>query len=106
VPRPLQNHPIAVPGEPRPLVVDFAWPDARLVVELDSQRFHGDWASAVRDRERDQLLALAGWESHRFVRGIIEVDPAGAAGRLRALHSMRLGLRHGGSDPAPRAAEA
>ena len=106
MPRPLQNHPIVVSGEPRPLVVDFAWPDVRLVVELDSQRFHGDWASAVRDRERDQLLALAGWEAHRFVRSAVEEDPAGAAARLGALHAMRLGLRHGGSDPAPRATGA
>ncbi|MFN8111822.1 MAG: type IV toxin-antitoxin system AbiEi family antitoxin domain-containing protein [Solirubrobacterales bacterium] len=106
VPHPLQNHPIPVAGEPRPLVVDFAWPEIGLVVELDSQRFHGDWASAMRDRERDQLLALAGWDCHRFVRGVVEEDPGGTAGRLRALHAMRIGLRHGGSDPAPRAAGA
>ena len=106
IPRPEQNHPVAVPVQPSPLVVDFAWPEIALAVELDSQRFHGDWAAAVRDRERDQLLALAGWECHRFVRGVVDADHVAAAGRLRSLHAMRLGLPHGGSDPAPRAAEA
>ncbi len=106
VPRPVENHPVVVPGLERPLVVDHAWPEIALAVELDSQRFHGDWASAVRDRERDQLLALAGWECHRFVRRVVEADHAAAAERLRALHAMRLGLRHGGSDPASRAAGA
>lgn len=106
IPRPLVNHPVSVAGVARPLIVDFAWPDVAMAVELDSQRFHGDWASAVGDRDRDQLLALAGWECHRFVRGRVEEDPAGAARRLGALHSMRLGLRHGGSDRAPGAAGA
>jgi hypothetical protein len=106
VPRPHLNHPVVVPTQSRPLIVDFAWPEIAMAIELDSQRFHGDWAAAVRDRERDQALALAGWSCHRFVRGVVAADHIAAAGRLRALHSMRLGLRHGGSDPAPRAAEA
>lgn len=64
--RPLVNHPIDVPGREQPLVVDFAWPELRMVVEADGQRFHGDWERAAADRERDQLLALAGWSCHRF----------------------------------------
>jgi hypothetical protein len=66
--RPQVNHPITVPGRERPLIVDFAWPGLRMAVEADSQRFHGDWERARADRERDQLLALAGWWCHRFTR--------------------------------------
>ena len=44
VDRPRVNLPIAVPGRPKPLIVDFAWPELRMVVEADSQRFHGDWS--------------------------------------------------------------
>lgn len=89
LPRPRVNHPIAVPTEAEPLLVDFAWPDLRLIVEADSQRFHGDWEQAERDRERDQALALAGWLCHRFVRRVIAGDPERAAERLRALYEAR-----------------
>lgn len=66
--RPKANLPIPVPGRRKPLIVDFAWQSLRMVVEADSQRFHGDWVRARADRERDQLLALAGWQCHRFTR--------------------------------------
>ena len=89
VDRPRINLPIAVPGRPKPLIVDCAWPDLRMVVEADSQRFHGDWRQAEIDRERDQLLALAGWQSHRFVRRRLVEDRAGSAERLRLLIAAR-----------------
>ncbi len=65
MPRPLFNHAIAG------MEVDVVWPELRMVVELDSQRFHGDWQAAARDRDRDQRLALAGWICHRFVRRVV-----------------------------------
>jgi hypothetical protein len=95
VDRPRVNLPIAVPGRPRPLIVDFAWPELRMVVEADSQRFHGDWERAEIDRERDQLLALAGWQSHRFVRRRLVEDRAGSAERLRLLTAARRAERGG-----------
>lgn len=91
VERPRFNHPISVPGRERPLKVDLAWPELRLAVELDSQRFHGDWESAESDRERDQLLALGGWQTHRFVRRRVRYDPADTARRLRSLVEARRG---------------
>ena len=90
VERPLVNHPIVVPGRSKPLIVDFAWPALRMVVEADSQRFHGDWERAEADRERDQLLALAGWLSHRFVRSRLVEDRDGSAERLRQLTEARM----------------
>ena len=86
--RPKVNHPIAVPGRDRPLIVDFAWPDLRMVVEADSQRFHGDWERAKVDRERDQLLALAGWRCHRFTRDRVAAEER-MARRLAALAGIR-----------------
>ena len=41
--------------------VDCTWTDARLVVELDSQRFHGSPGARERDRQRDNRLVAAGW---------------------------------------------
>lgn len=89
LPRPLLNHPIVVPGRPEPLIVDLLWPEIRLVVELDSQRFHGDWERAEIDRDRDQLLGIAGHACHRFVRRVVKEDPAGTAERLSDLYAVR-----------------
>ena len=96
VERPLVNHPVSVPSLTKPLIVDFAWPDLKLVVEADSQRFHGDWERAEADRERDQLLALAGWRCHRFVRSRLAGDPSGSAKRLAELTSARIAELRGG----------
>jgi very-short-patch-repair endonuclease len=60
-------------GLPRPRVnavlesfeVDFFWPDARLVVEVDGFAYHRGRVAFERDRERDAVLAAAG---HRVVR--------------------------------------
>lgn len=41
--------------------VDCTWSDARLVVELDSERFHGSKEARERDRLRDNQLVAAGW---------------------------------------------
>ncbi len=84
VERPLVNHPIRTEGGT--LIVDFCWPDLGVVIELDSQRYHGDWESAERDRERDQLLFLAGRTTHRFTRRQLETAPAGRLRRLLGAH--------------------
>lgn len=46
--------------------VDFAWPSARLVVEVDGFAFHADRASYRNDRRRTNGLVLAGWRVLRF----------------------------------------
>jgi very-short-patch-repair endonuclease len=46
--------------------VDFAWPSALLVVEVDGFEFHSDRASYRRDRRRTTALARAGWTVLRF----------------------------------------
>ncbi len=48
--------------------VDFHWPQHGLVVEVDGFAFHRTRRAFERDRERDALLAAAGWTTHRFTR--------------------------------------
>jgi very-short-patch-repair endonuclease len=48
------------------LEVDFHWPDRRLVVEADSYRYHRTRTAFDRDRERDAILARAGYRTLRF----------------------------------------
>lgn len=61
-------------GLPEPLVnsmlhgyeVDFYWPQARLVVEIDTYTYHRSWAQRQRDLERDADLKVRGEEVLRF----------------------------------------
>jgi hypothetical protein len=46
--------------------VDFAWPGARLVVEVDGFAFHADRAAYRKDRRRGNALQRAGWRVLRF----------------------------------------
>lgn len=46
--------------------VDALWPDARLVVELDSRRHHGGLVARAADRQRDNALMSSGWRVLRF----------------------------------------
>ena len=46
--------------------VDAAWPDARLVVELDSRTFHDTHEAFERDRVRDATLQVAGYRVLRI----------------------------------------
>lgn len=41
--------------------VDCVWRAARLIVELDGQRFHGSLSAREADRRRDNRLVAAGW---------------------------------------------
>ena len=46
--------------------VDFAWRDARLIVEVDGYAYHRSPSAFESDRERDVMLVLAGWQVFRF----------------------------------------
>lgn len=46
--------------------VDFAWPEQRLVVEVDGYAFHADRVTYRNDRRRNNALVLAGWRVLRF----------------------------------------
>jgi len=48
------------------LEVDFLFAAERLVVEVDGYRFHRSRRAFERDRERDALLAAAGYRVLRF----------------------------------------
>jgi hypothetical protein len=74
IPRPELNVDIPVPGEE--INVDCVWRAQRLVVELDSRRYHLENPGAfTRDRRRDRLLRLAGWDPVRFTDEELEYSP-------------------------------
>ena len=46
--------------------VDFAWPDRRIVVEVDGAAFHDSVTDREHDEHRDRALEAAGWIVLRF----------------------------------------
>ena len=45
---------------------DFAYPDRRLVIELDGYRYHSDPEAFARDRKRQNQLLMAGYRVLRY----------------------------------------
>lgn len=69
LPRPAMN--VSVLGHE----VDMLWADAKVIVELDSWRFHGTRQAFERDRERDIDLQLAGYMILRFTWKRLQTEP-------------------------------
>jgi very-short-patch-repair endonuclease len=78
-------------GLPRPHVniriegmeVDFAWRDARLVVEVDGYAYHRSPRAFEDDRARDVALAVAGWTVLRFTWAQVTGRPGWVAEAIR-----------------------
>jgi very-short-patch-repair endonuclease len=66
-------------------IVDFLWPDARLVVELDGWRGHGTRSAFEQDRARDAGLTLLRYEVLRFTWRQIEDDVPTVIATIRQL---------------------
>lgn len=62
--------------------VDFHWPRARLVVELDSRTWHTDPTAFEADRRRDADLQAAGWRVVRITWRQLSDDPAWVVQRI------------------------
>lgn len=79
------------------LRVDFAWPEAGLVVEVDGAKWHTDPA---RDQARDNSLASLGWRVLRYTRAEVVHDEARVIAEITAAlscggpctHLVRAGL--------------
>jgi very-short-patch-repair endonuclease len=69
--------------------VDFLWREQRLIVEIDSWKYHGIRTAFEDDRERDNDLRLAGYEVARFTDTQLSQEPKKTVGRVRALLERR-----------------
>jgi very-short-patch-repair endonuclease len=75
----LRSHPTIIDGLVRqyPLGefrIDFALPDRKVAIEIDSYTYHRSadrWAS---DRRRDLHMSLRGWRVYRFDADLIRMD--------------------------------
>jgi hypothetical protein len=88
LPRPVQQHPVVVAGEVRHL--DFAYPEALVLIEWDGFAEHGLIRSTFDDdRERDAELQLQGWLT---IHVTSNTRPADLARRVRRALDDRRGV--------------
>ncbi len=83
IPTPSMNY--SVEG----LEVDAVWPAARLAVEMDGFEYHRTVAAFERDRRRDEVLQLAGYQVIRFTYRRLKADPDGIARTVRSMLQKR-----------------
>ncbi len=98
------QHILSVPGLPEcrrqyrvllpdgPVLLDAAWPEVRLAVELDGAAFHGSEEARERDLRRDAALAVLGWQTLRFSYRRATSSPAGCRAQIAEIYHRRLGL--------------
>ena len=65
--------------------VDALWPEAKLIVELDSWEHHGHRAAFERDRARDPKLMIAGYRTIRVTHRRLDREPEQLAAEIRQL---------------------
>ncbi|MYF84360.1 MAG: DUF559 domain-containing protein [Acidimicrobiia bacterium] len=68
--------------------VDFAYEDARLIIECDGRRWHTTMEAFESDRRRDNLAQLHGWKVLRFTWSDLTDQP------FRVVHQISEALRH------------
>jgi very-short-patch-repair endonuclease len=69
--------------------IDFLFADARLVVEVDSWRYHKTRHAFENDRARDVLTLRAGYRTLRFTDRRLEREPHGVAEAIAAVLADR-----------------
>jgi predicted transcriptional regulator of viral defense system len=91
LPPPVRQMPL--PGRPRQLgrgLVDAAYPDAGIVVEVDGRTYHMRLIDMRRDRERDAQVIKAGWVPLRFVYSQVVHDPGIVCADVAETRAVRL----------------
>ena len=87
LPRPSPQFQVLASGEPIARA-DFAYPEQKLVIELDGFAFHSDPASFVLDRERQNRLLMAGFRVLRYTARDLRKRPEEVIEELRQALSL------------------
>lgn len=72
--------------------VDRAWPEVRLILEVDGRRWHSRERDMAKDRRRDRQAAAAGWQTLRVLDEEIRDVPDEVMEEIVAAHAERTDL--------------
>lgn len=83
----------AVPWRPdRDAIADFGDPDVTASFELDGRTWHDRRAQQLKDRQRDQQAARAGWLPTRFLAEQLDSEPEHVLATIRDIRRQRAGM--------------
>lgn len=88
LPRCRQQYRLLLPDGP--VLLDAAWPEVKVAVELDGAAFHGSQEARERDLRRDAALAALGWVVLRFSYRRLTSSPAACRAEIAAAYRQRL----------------
>jgi very-short-patch-repair endonuclease len=71
-------------------IVDFLWPDARLILEVDGHGAHGHRLAFENDRKRDQIHAAAGYTVIRVTWRQLCREPLSIVARIAQALALRV----------------
>jgi very-short-patch-repair endonuclease len=74
-------------------LVDFCWPEQRLIVEVDGYGTHGNRQAFEADRRRDQAHVAAGYVVIRITWRQLENEPFAVTARIAQALAMSTALR-------------
>ncbi|MDK3256769.1 DUF559 domain-containing protein [Blastococcus capsensis] len=89
----VQQRPVSVGG--RTFILDAAYEDVLLAVEMDGAAWHGSRSQRERDIQRDALLATVGWQTLRFSFDRLTRSPDGCRREILAVRAARSGRMRG-----------
>ncbi len=85
LPKPQVQHWLILPDGGPPIRADFYWPEQRVVVETDGEKYHGTRQATRRDARKDQRLIAHGFKPLRTGARQILYRPAELEATLRSL---------------------
>lgn len=87
---PAPRHEMPLPGEwGGASRVDRAWPEVRLILEIDGRTWHSREQAMAKDRERDRAAGRAGWFTARVLGEEVRDHPELVVADLVELHRVR-----------------
>ena len=93
LPAPSYEYPLPSDRDDRGFV-DAAWPEARLILEIDGRSWHARERDMAKDRARDRLAARRGWQTLRVLDEEVDACPDAVIADLEVTHrTRRLQLR-------------
>lgn len=94
LPEPRRQHPLPRRDGVRNLS-DAAWPEVKLIVEVDGRRWHQRLADMRRDRDRDLQAAAAGWQVVRLLHEHVVGAPDETIHELLEVYAVRAAQLNG-----------